>query len=76
MGWEGDEPLQRVESCPPGMKGGAVESPEALHFHQGFHSHQGFSRVAGRCELCPKMSYHEEKGTSFCSHSGLTVSAI
>lgn len=33
----------RVGSCPPGMKGGAMESPEALHFHRGFHSHQGFS---------------------------------
>lgn len=33
-----------------------------------------FPEVVGRrCELLPKMSHHEEKGTSFCSHSGFLV---
>lgn len=29
--------------------------------------------VDRRCELFPKMSHHEEKVASFCSHSGLLV---
>lgn len=52
----------------PGKPG---KSLEALCFntHQGVFS----SEVDRRCELFPKMSHHEEKGTSFCLHSGLTV---
>lgn len=33
-----------------------------------------FSSVVDRnCKLFPKMPHHEERGTSFCSHSGLLV---
>lgn len=40
-----------------------------METHQGFFS----ELIDRRCELFPKMSHYEEKGTSFCSHSGLLV---
>lgn len=38
-----------------------------------FKNRQGFFVVDRRCELFPKTSHHEEKGTSFCLHLGLRV---
>lgn len=49
-----------------GPAGPAFQSSRFL----GFFSSEVVDR---RCELFPKMSHHEEKGASFCSHSGLLV---
>lgn len=52
------------------LRGGQEEELDALRFS----SKSFFSEVVDRtCELFPKMSHHEEKGTTFCSHSGLLV---
>lgn len=57
--------LWKVTPC---LLGGMAGGPEFQ-----FPARVVFSEVDRRCELFPKISHHEEKGTSFCLHSGLLV---